>query len=328
MILAGDIGGTNARLAFFTIEGGRLKPQAEHVYPSHRYPGLEPIVREFVSGHGLKPRHACFAVAGPVAHGRAEMPNLGWVVEAGALARALGVESAGLINDLEANAYGIAALEPGDFAILNAGASDASGNAAVIAAGTGLGEAGLYWDGKTHRPFACEGGHADFAPLDDLQIELGRRLRAEFGRVSWERVLSGPGLFNIYRFLRDTGRGQEPDWLAAELAAGDPSVHVSKAGLAGRSALCVEALDIFVSIYGAEAGNLALKIMATGGVYLGGGIAPKILTKLAQPAFMKAFSAKGRMRHLLASIPVKVILNDSAALIGAARCAAIGASLL
>ncbi len=328
MILAGDIGATNARLAFFTIEGGRLSRQAEHVYQGHEYPGLEPVVRKFVSDQGLKPRHACFGIAGPVRRGRAEMPNLKWVVDEATLARALGIESANLINDLEANAYGVPALEPDDFAILNPGASDATGNAAVIAAGTGLGEAGLYWDGKTHRPFACEGGHADFAPCDDLQIELTRHLREKFGHVSWERVLSGPGLFNIYCFLRDSGRGQEPDWLTSELKAGDPAMHISNAALAGRNALCVDTLDIFVSIYGAEAGNLALKFLATGGVYLGGGIAPKILIKLEQPAFMRAFTGKARMSDLLQSIPVKVILNDKTALLGAARCAAIGASLL
>lgn len=328
MILAGDIGGTNARLAFFTVERRKLKPLIEHVYPSRQHRNLESVVQKFVSDNRLAPEHACFGIAGPVSGARAEMPNLRWTVEASSVANQLSIASVSLINDLEANAYGVAVLERKDFEVLNAGASDAIGNAAVIAAGTGLGEAGLYWDGKRHHPFPCEGGHVDFGPIDDLQLEMLRHLRGEFGHVSWERVLSGPGLFHIYRFLRDTGRGEEPAWLKEEIAEGEPSAHVSRAALEGKSALCVQALEVFVSLYGAEAGNLALKIMATGGVYLGGGIAPKILGKLKQPPFMKAFTAKGRLKNLLEAIPVKVILNDKTALLGAARCAALRAGLL
>jgi glucokinase len=328
MILAGDIGGTNARLAFFTVEGGKLKELAEHFFPSHEYPGLEPIVRKFVQERQIEPQQACFGVAGPVNRGRAELPNLKWVVDSVSIARELAIADARLINDLEANAYGIAALEPKDFEVLNPGAADAHGNAAVIAAGTGLGEAGLMWDGRRHVPFACEGGHADFAPRDELQDDMLQHLRKQFGHVSWERVLSGPGLFNIYKFLRDTGRGVEEDWLTKELGRGDPVAHVSRAGLEGKSPLCVQALETFVAIYGAEAGNLALKMMATGGLYLGGGIAPRIVAKLKAPAFMQAFTGKGRLNKLLEAIPIKVILNDKTALLGAARCAALRASLL
>ena len=328
MILAGDIGGTNARLAFFTVEAGRLKALIEQVYQTHQYDSLESAAEKFVTDNRLKPAHACFGIAGPVAHGRAEMPNLKWIVDSASLAKLLGIAGATLINDLEANAYGIAALQPNDFEQLNAGAPDAQGNAAVIAAGTGLGEAGLYFDGRRHHPFACEGGHVDFGPADDLQCELLLYLRKEFGHVSWERVLSGPGIFSIYRFLRDTGRGEEPAWLTRELTEGDPAAHISRAAMDGRSALCVQAIDLFVSIYGSEAGNLALKTMAVGGVYLGGGIAPRLIAKLKAPAFMNGFTSKGRMHGLLEAIPVKVILNDKTALLGAARCAALQASLL
>ena len=236
-------------------------------------------------------------------------------------------EPVGLLNDLEAHAYGIALLAPDDFMTLNQGAVDASGNAAVIAAGTGLGEAGLYWNGQQHLPFAGEGGHTSFAPSDPLQIELLRFLSHEFGHVSWERVLSGPGLYNIYRFLRDTGRGEEPDWLTDKMQRHDPSAVISQAALADTSALCRQALDLFVVLYGAEAGNMALKLMATAGVYVGGGIAPKIIQKLTDSTFMEAFVAKGRLKPLLQAIPVRIIMNDKIALLGAAHFATLQASM-
>jgi glucokinase len=205
MILAGDIGGTNARIAFFEVEQRRLKCIYEHVYPTHEHPNLESAVATFIGEYRVKPEAACFGIAGPVSGGRrAQMPNLKWVVEADNLEREIGIESVTLVNDLEANAYGVSALEPSDFSSLNEGRADLSGNQGVIAAGTGLGEAGLYWDGKTHRPFASEGGHVDFGPADELQTEMLVYLRREFGHVSWERVIAGPGLFNVYRFLRDT----------------------------------------------------------------------------------------------------------------------------
>ena len=328
MILAGDIGGTNARLAFFTIEDGRLRSLIERTYPTRDYSNLESVVAKFVGDNALSPELACFGIAGPVTRGRAETPNLKWVVESAPIANLLGIARVTLINDLEANAWGVGALEPADFEVISAGAPGAAGNATVIAAGTGLGEAGLYWDGRVHHPFACEGGHAGFAPVDDLQCELLHHLRTKFGHVSWERVLSGPGLLNIYTFLRDSGRGTEPGWLTGELAQADAAARISQAAIEGKSELCGRALDLFVSIYGSEAGDLALKMMATGGVYLGGGIAPKIVAKLREPAFMTAFAAKGRLSKLLETIAVKVIMNDKTALLGAARCAAIRAGLL
>jgi glucokinase len=326
MILAGDIGGTNSRLAFFAEHGERLEPVDEETYTSSDHANLETIVKKFVSSHNLPVDVACFGVAGPVRNGRSEAVNLPWIINARELARVLHLKAVGLLNDLEAHAYGIVLLAPEDFVLLNQGAPDGAGNAAVIAAGTGLGEAGLYWDGRRHHPFACEGGHASFAPGDPLQMELLSFLRREFEHVSWERVLSGPGLHNIYRFLRDTGKGEEPAWLTREMQQHDPPAVIAQAALAGTSALCQQALEVFVSLYGAEAGNVALKLMATAGVYVSGGIAPKIIQKLTDSTFMDAFVAKGRLKPLLQEIPVRIVMNDKAALLGAARCAMLQAA--
>lgn len=325
MILAGDIGGTHTRLAFFTTEGHRLIPVIEETFSSRAHSGLSEVVSHFLAAHKLSVSTACFGMAGPVKNGRGETTNLPWVVDTRLLASDLGIHTVLLINDLEATAYGIATLEPTQWRVLNAGAPDAAGNAAVIAAGTGLGEAGLYWNGEYHRPFATEGGHTDFAPRSALELDLLQYLLARFDHVSYERVLSGPGLVNIYQFLRETGRGDEPTWLTEELRRDDPAAVITQAALVGRSALCVQALELFVSIYGAEAGNLALKVMATGGVFIGGGIAPKILPQLATPTFMQAFVAKGRMQPVLEAMAVRVILHEQTALFGAARCAVLHA---
>jgi len=290
----------------------------EQTFSSRAHKSLNEIVDAFLREHQLPVERACFGVAGPVRAGTSKTSNLPWVVDASELAALFGIDSVGLINDVEANAYGLAGLKSKDFVLLNEGAPDAEGNAAIISAGTGLGEAGLHFEGTRRRPFASEGGHADFAPRDELQIELLRYLLEQFGHVSYERVLSGPGLLNIYKFLRYTGRGEEPAWLADELARHDPAAVITQVALTGKSDLCGQALDLFVSIYGAEAGNLALKVKATGGVFLGGGIAPKIIVKLKSASFMQAFAAKGRMQPLLEAIPVRVIMNDSAALVGAA----------
>jgi glucokinase len=326
MILAGDIGGTNARLAFFDVIDGHFRLVSASVFPSSEYAGLDQIVSKFVDTAKIHPDAACFGVAGPVRNGRVEASNLPWIIESQRLADELKLEKAVLINDLEANAWGIAALDPKDVVALNQVKGNPVGNQAVISAGTGLGEAGMYWDGSKHHIFATEGGHADFAPRDELEIDLFRYLSGRYGHVSCERVVSGPGLVNVFHFLRDTGRGTEPQWLTDEMAHTDAAAAISRAALAGKCALCEQALDLFVSVFAAEAGNLALKVMATGGVYLGGGIAPKMLAKLSGPLFMHAFSGKGRMQPLLEAMPVKVITNDKTALIGAARCAAVNGS--
>jgi glucokinase len=318
MILAGDIGGTSTRLAIFDADSGPLAVRAEERYPSAGYAGLLEIVREFTATQPFPIGSACFGIAGPVRDGRVETPNLPWVIEARALAAELGVPRVSLLNDLEANAWGVFTLGGADVATLAAGRPPHDGNAAIISAGTGLGEAGYFWDGRRLRPFASEGGHASFAPHDEVTIELYHWLHRRHGHVSWERVLSGPGLVNIFNFLRDSQRGDEPKWLAEEIEAGDAAAAISKAALAESSELAVHALDLFVTFYGAEAGNLALKMKATQGVWIGGGIAPKILPRMKRPGFLEAFHDKGRFRAFLEAVPVRVILNDKTALRGAA----------
>jgi glucokinase len=295
---------------------------AEKTFRSRRNSGLEEIAAKFMPKRAPSIDCVCIGVAGPVKRGRCEGVNMPWVVDGRSLGSALGIAAVHIINDLEATAYSIAALPPDVYVELAAGAKSARGNTAVIAAGTGLGEAGLYWDGQHHRPFASEGGHSDFGVRDDLDAELFRFLRRKYRHVSAERVVSGPGLADLYRFFRT----REPDQAERRLArkidqAEDAAPLISQAALQQQCAVCQQALDHFVTVYGAEAGNLALKVMATGGLYVGGGIAPKIIEKIKEPRFMEAFLAKGRMRSFMRAIPVKVITSDRAALIGAAEFA-------
>jgi len=326
MILAGDIGGTNARLALFDVQNGHFNVVSATIFPSRRYSSLDVIVSEFIRTAGVHPAQACFGIAGPVANGRVETSNLPWTIESSRLADELNLKSTTLINDLEATGWGIAMLSPQDQVPLNNVPAKSLGNQCVVAAGTGLGEAGLFWDGTRHHVFATEGGHCDFAPLNDLQVELYRYLHARYGHVSYERILSGPGLVNVFEFLRDTGKGKVPEWLAEQMLKTDPAAAISEAALEGKCTMCAQALDIFVSVFGSEAGNMALKVKATGGVFLAGGIAPKIISRLATPTFLQAFMGKGRMQYMMESMPVKVITNDKLALLGAARCAWIEAS--
>jgi glucokinase len=325
MILAGDIGGTHARLSFYRQDGAgedgkrHFTAVRENVFASKEFRGLDEIVVKFVSESGIRPTIASFGIAGPVRNGRVETSNLPWVVESSRLAQELHLDSVSLINDLEAQAWGIQCLEPSDTVALNKIKKQApTGNQAVVAAGTGLGEAGLIWDGGRQHIFACEGGHCDFAPRNELEIELLRYLLTRFGHVSYERIVSGPGLVNVYLFLKDTHRGNEPQWLRDEIAAGDPGAAISQAAVSAKASLAEQALDLWISIYGAEAGNMALKVLATGGVFLAGGIAPKILPKLSGPLFMQAFLSKGRLQPLLEAIPVRVITNEKTGLLGAA----------
>jgi len=322
MILAGDIGGTNTRLGLFEQRGGRLVVVAASTYPSREHDSLADIVAKFVAEHRPRVAAACFAIAGPVSKGRVATTNLAWTVDAGHLARLLGLGDVQLINDLEAIGHGLAGLAPDDLVTLNPGAAGAEGNRAIIAAGTGLGEAGCFWDGRAHHPFATEGGHTDFAPRDALEVELLHHLQPRYGRVSCERVISGVGLFDLYEFLQRTGRGAEDPALAETIQQQAHPAPIVRAALEGRSERCALALDRFVSLYGAEAGNLGLKLMARGGIYVGGGIAPRIIDRLREPAFIEALTAKGRMKPLLESMPVHVILNDKVGLHGAARRAA------
>lgn len=328
MILAGDIGGTKTNLALYSVQGSKLTPGVKRSFSSRDYPGLEPLLREFMANNTVPVRGACFGIAGPVVDGKSETPNLPWVLDAQEISRFLGLDSVSLINDLEATAYGVLTLDAGEFEILNEGRSQQEGNMALIAAGTGLGEAMLCWDGSGHRPSASEGGHADFAPRNPLEIELLRYLMDRFGHVSYERVVSGPGLLNVYSFLKESSHLMEPSWLKDRLAEGDPGTVISKVALAKESEICIRALDLFVSLYGAEAGNLALKARAIRGLYVGGGIAPKILKKLKDGAFMQAFTDKGRFTRFLSDIPVHVVLNDEAALEGAAYFAAFRSGMI
>lgn len=325
MILAGDIGGTNARLAYFQPQNGHLRLVSERVFPSREHTEFGEIVTQFVDESGTRPEAACFGIAGPVRNGRVETSNLPWVIEQARLATQIHLPATLLINDLEASAWGIGALDPADLVLINRGAGAAIGNQAVIAPGTGLGEAGLFWDGTRHHVFACEGGHTDFAPQDELQIELLQFLRARFGHVSYERILSGPGLVNVYEFLRDKEPGRQAPDFSAAMIKGDPAAAISHAALNGADPVAEKALELWIKVYGAEASNLALKVLSTGGLFLAGGISPKILPKLQTPLFMEAFLDKGRMRPLVESMPVHIVINEKAGLLGAARCAAVRA---
>jgi glucokinase len=323
LVLAGDIGGTKTNLAVFSAHGESLRSETSQSFPSKQYSGLTPILKEFLAGANHVIEAACFGIAGPIVDGRAKTTNLPWIVDSNELRRVLKVDLINLLNDLEAGAYGLLTLKDEEFFTLNEGKMRQAGNKALIAAGTGLGEALLYDDGGHFRPLASEGGHGDFAPRDEFEIELLRYLMGRFGHVSYERVISGPGLFNIYRFLKEIRGMEEPAWLAERFSAGDDAgAIVSKAALAKESEICVKALDMFVSIYGAEAGNMALRAKSVRGLYVGGGIAPKILPKLRDGAFMRAFADKGRYADLLGAIPVQVVMNDQAPLRGAAYYAA------
>jgi glucokinase len=319
LILAGDIGGTKTKLALYSIANGRLRSEVEETYASKEYSGLEAMLKEFRAAHPKPIARACFGIAGPVLDGTVKTTNLPWVIRAQRIARVLSIKNVALLNDLETTAYGIFTLKPRELFPLNRGQARKSGNKALIAAGTGLGQATLYENGGNYLPSASEGGHGDFASRNEIEIELLRYLIGKYGRVSYERVVSGPGLWNIYEYLKQSGRVEEPAWLAKELAeASDRSAAVTKFALSGESAICERALEMFVSVYGAEAGNLALRAQATGGLYVGGGIAPKIIDKLKEPTFMHAFTDKGRYTDFLAAVPVWVILNDELALQGAA----------
>ena len=323
MFLAGDIGGTKTNLAIYAYDGDQLVDQKSASYISKDHASLEEIVRDFLADGPKGVNRACFGVAGPVKDGIVQVTNLPWTVDDADLQAKLQFRHVSLLNDLDANAYGIQTLHPDGLLPLNPqGNPRLIGNRALISAGTGLGEAGLLWDGLTHRPFATEGGHSSFAPNDAIGDELLRFLRREHGHVSWERVLSGMGMKNLYRFFRYRSGHAEPAWLTEEINAGDLAAVVTQAGLADKDPVCVESLDYFTRNYGAEAGNLALKMLAVGGVYLGGGIAPKMLPKLKSDIFLDAFLHKGRMSPLLRSMPVYVILDEKTALRGAAWFAA------
>jgi glucokinase len=322
-VLAADVGGTNTRMALFRSAGATLECLETRVVPSRSDESLEQVLRAFLADlGGTPPDAACLAIAGPVIDEAVSVTNLPWKVEARALSRALSIERLRLMNDLEATALGMLHLPDDAFAILQTGSRPAgAGHVAVVAAGTGFGEAALVWDGERHQPMATEGGHSGFAPRDERGLALWQHLRRAHGRVSVERVVSGPGLAAIYALLRADSSTPEPPALASRIAESDPSAVVAEAGLAGEDPICAEALAFFVESYGAAAGDAALRHLALGGVILGGGIAPKILPALREPRFLAAFLDKGRFGALLATLRVSVCLAPNPALEGAAHLA-------
>lgn len=323
MILAGDVGGTKVHLALYAFEGGRLQHVTDERFPAKDFNGLEDVVRAFFKKHEHPDvTSACFGVPGPVRNGRLKLTNLPWLLDSRELSRNLGIDHIFLINDLEANGYGIPELGKDQIFTLSQGDPAVIGHRGLIAAGTGLGEAMLMWNGQVHVPVASEGGHCDFAPRNELEIDLLRYLqKIVSGRVSYERVVSGIGLKNVYSFLRDDQGMPESAELRERMQQEDPNAVIGELGESGKDELCTRALDIFVSVYGAEAGNLALKVLATGGLFIGGGIAPKLLDKMRDGTFMKAFTDKGRLSDLLIQTPVHIILESRAALMGAAAYA-------
>jgi glucokinase len=325
MILAGDVGGTKVHLALYNFEGGRLKPVRDEKVPAQEFATLDAVVNNFLQpGEREQIVAACFGCPGPVRDGRLKLTNLPWTLDQQDLAKSLGIQHIFLINDLEANGYGIPELAPESIVTLHEGDPAEVGHRGLIAAGTGLGEALLIWDGKTHRPIPSEGGHCDFAARNDREIALLQYLRKTLdGRVSWERVVSGLGIKNVYAYLRDVEKLEEPAWLSDRMKSEseDPNAVIGTCADDGSSDLCVQTMQMFAAAYGAETGNIALKVLAAGGMYLGGGIAPKSLKTLRAGGFIEAFLDKGRLSPVLQSIPVRVILDDTCALLGAAAYA-------
>jgi glucokinase len=321
IVLAGDVGGTKTNLALYEKRGSGLIPVRETSLQSRQYDSLEAAIERFLeSGPRQSIDAACLGVAGPVVDGRCVATNLPWIIDEQVLSRAIPAAKVRLLNDLEAAGYGVLALPDNELKTLQAGVVR-RGNIAVIAAGTGLGEAMIVREGERHVVIATEGGHTDFAPRGDLEEELLRYLRKEFGRVSAERILAGPGFFNLYRFLRDTGWAKESSEVADKVRSGDPAAVITSHAASDGDPLCVKVLEMFVSIYGAEAGNLALKTLAVGGVVVAGGIAPRIIDAMSAGGFMTAFKDKGRLSPLMDTIPVQVALNPKAPLLGAAEVA-------
>lgn len=315
MLLAGDLGGTNCRFALFDHE---LKIVKSQLYRCRDYDNFETAVRNFVNQHSFPIEAACFGLPGPVVDRRCKLTNLDWsIVEASTIEEAIGVKTF-LLNDVEANAYGLETLREDEIFSLKTGHRESNGNRVIVALGTSIGEAALInVDGKIHA-IASEGGHTDFGPFDELQWELLRYVQQEYKRVSYEVILGGHGLIRIYNYLVWSGYGQTPDWLAQKISEGDAAAAISQAGMTGQCQVCEKALDVFISIFAAEAGNAAVKFLARGGIYLGGGIPPRILNKLRQPLFLDNFVNKDKISHFLEEIPIDVILNEQAALQGAA----------
>ncbi len=317
-LLAADVGGTKTNLALAEIRKGDIHFVKETIYPSKQFGSLAEVIRTFMADVSRKPERVSIAFAGPVQDGKAYATNLSWHLNTRLLMEELSVPEVYLINDLESEAYGLAALNEKDIVTVYPGHTDARGNAAIIAPGTGLGEAGLYWDGAALHPFATEGGHTDFAPRNAFDWELLQYLQNKFGHVSWERVVSGMGICNIYDFLRDVKRWEEPVWVKERMKTEEQGAVIGSSAQEG-CAICMETLRIFMRYLAVESSNLALKINATGGIFIGGGIPPKIWNDHLQEIFLEHFIQVGRLRPLIETVAVHVVLNQKAVLLGAAE---------
>lgn len=318
-ILAADIGGTKTNVGWFVSENGKMIMKHEATYSSKSHQSFSHIIQKYIRENDLeKPNRISIGVAGPVLHGKCITTNLPWSLDTHQIKKETLVDKVCIINDLESTAYGLAEINEGYLATIHEGCPNPEGNVAILAPGTGLGEAGLFWDGKHLRPFATEGGHSEFSPRNNVEVEFYQYLKQIYGIVSWETVISGPGLFNIYRFLRDKKGHEEPAWLTQQFEDGDPSAVICETALRDLNFTCVLAMDMFVEFIAREATSLALKLKSTGGLLLGGGIPPKIFSFLNKSKFYENFIVSDKMEHLLKSIPIHVILNSKTALLGAA----------
>lgn len=325
IVLAGDVGGTKTNLALFQATENSVDLIHEETYHSANYSSCIDIVKQFLAeNQEIKPGRVCLGVAGPVMQGKVAITNLSWSFGLEDLYKATSADAVALINDLEATAYGLAALDQEDFITIHEGAADSGGNMAIIAPGTGLGEAGLYWDGASYHPFPTEGGHTDFSPRTELDIELYRYLQKKYEIVSWEKIIAGPAIHDIYLFLCEIKKKKEADWVKDAFVHEDPSAVISQAALEKKDQVCSETMQLFVRYLARESANLVLKMKATGGLFLGGGIPPKIAPLLQENVFYNNFLDCDRMQHLVSKVPLRIILNSKAALLGAAYYGAYG----
>ncbi|MFC0775063.1 glucokinase [Terrimonas alba] len=315
IVLAGDAGATKTNLSIFKWKNNTASVLHEAKYDSPDYKNIIELTDDFIKGFPA-PDIICFGVAGPVLNGHAKFSNINWEIDSAEIAGHFGIPAVHVINDLEATAYGLAMLTEKDVTVIHKGDENAAGNVAIIAPGTGLGEAGLYWDGKVYHPFATEGGHCDFAARTQFDFELYSYLQEKFGHVSWERLVCGPGILNIYHFLRDIEKREEPEWLKEKINTGDAAATISR--YVNESAICNETLQLFVRYLASESANLVLKYKATGGLFIAGGIVPQIVPLLENYVFYSSFQQSGRLNYLLEKVPVKIILNTKAPLLGVA----------
>ena len=319
-VLAADIGGTKTNVALFEASGESINLIDNKKFPSKHYNSFSDIIKEFCGDPRIV-NSMCVGIAGPVIEGKAQATNLEWSMDVNEIKAELGIPNVRLLNDLEINAYGLAALKTEECVSLASGIAPFDGNVALISPGTGLGEAGLFWDGQHYHPFATEGGHSDFCPRSEIDIDIFNYLLGKFKRVSWERLVSGQGIYNIFQFLRDVKNEFVPDWLNENIQNGDPGKAISE-GRIQNVPICISSIDLFIKFLAIESANLALKLKATGGIFIGGGIVPKIIDEVKRSDFFDHFVAAGRLQPLMQEIPINIILNDHTALLGAAYYAA------